>query len=82
MREQSYLITILKELLEGKTLTSSDKRWVNTNQYFRTIKENGIELIEVWKPNLNNKGRHKERRLNQSLENIRRAESYLKKLQG
>ncbi len=82
MRIKSYLITILTELLDGKILTSSDKRWVNTNQYFKTIKENGIELIEVWKPNKTNRGRHKERRLNPSIENIRRAEAYLMKLQG
>jgi len=80
--KQSYLIVILMELLAGKTLTSSDKSWVNTNQYFRTIKENGIELVEVWKPNLTNRGRHKERRLNQTIENIKRAEKYLKSLQG
>jgi len=80
--KQSYLIVILMELLAGNTLTSSDKSWVNTNQYFRTIKENGIELVEVWKPNLTNRGRHKERRLNQTIENIKRAENYLKSLQG
>jgi N-glycosylase/DNA lyase len=79
---KSNLIVILKELLEGKTLTSSDKYWVNTNQYFRTIKNNGIELIEVWKPNILNDGRHKERRLNQTIENIKKAENYLNSLQG
>ena len=80
--KSSYLIIILMELLEGKTLTSSDKKWVNTNQYFKTIKENGIELVEAWKPNLTNRGQHKERRLNQTIENIKRAENYLKSLQG
>jgi len=80
--KQSYLIIILIELLDGKTLTSSDKYWVNANQYFRTIKENGIELVEAWKPNLTNRGQHKERRLNQTIENIKRAENYLKNLQG
>jgi hypothetical protein len=78
----SHLIVILIDLLNGKTMTSSDYRIVNTNQYFVTIKKNGIELIEVWENNRFNSGRHKARRLNQSLENIRRAEKYLGDLRG
>ena len=78
----SHLITILKELLEGKILTSIDSKASNTNQYFRTIKKHGIALVEVWKPNLTNFGRHKERSLHQTIENIKRAKSYLYKLQG
>ncbi len=81
-RKTSHLITILKQLLEGEILTSIDSNMVNTNQYFRTIKKHGIALVEVWKPNLTNSGRHKERSLHQTIENIKRAKSYLYKLQG
>jgi len=80
--KQTHLITILKALLNGKVMKSSDQFIVNANQYFVTIKKHGIELIEVWKPNLTNAGRHKERKLHQTLENIKRAEKYLEKLQG
>lgn len=78
----SHLITLLTMLLDGKSLTSSDFHMVNTNQYFGSIKKRGIELIEVWKPNLTNSGKHKERRLNQSIENIKRANNYLNSLLG
>ena len=80
--KSSYTIEILKEFLEGKTFISSDKYYVNANQYAVEIKKNGIELIEVWRPNKNGRGQHKERRLNQTIENIKRAENYLKSLQG
>jgi len=76
-----FLITALKKLLEGETMSSIENA-KNSNQYFNTIKNNGIELIEVWKPNLTNSGRHKERRLHQSIENIKRAEKYLSILMG
>ena len=78
----SYTIEILKEFLEGKTFISSDKYYVNANQYAVEIKKNGIELIEVWKSNKHGRGKHKERTLNQTIENIKRAENYLKSLQG
>ena len=78
----SHLITILKQLLEGKIVTSIDSKASNTNQYFRTIKKHGIALVEVWKPNLTNSGRHKERSLHQTIENIELAKNYLYKLQG
>ena len=78
----SHLITILKQLLEGKIVTSIDSKASNTNQYFRTIKKHGIALVEVWKPNLTNSGRHKERSLYQTIENIELAKNYLYKLQG
>ena len=78
----SHLITILKQLLEGKIVTSIDSKASNTNQYFRTIKKHGIALVEVWKPNLTNSGQHKERSLHQTIENIELAKSYLYKLQG
>ncbi|SFV58377.1 hypothetical protein MNB_SM-7-1335 [hydrothermal vent metagenome] len=82
LQKSSHLITILSQLLEGKRLSSKDMFISNSNQYFVQIKKHGIELIEVWKPNITNKGKHKERRLHQSIENIRRAEAYLKKLKG
>ena len=44
------------------------------------MKKEGIELVEVWKPNDTNKGKHKERSLHQNIENIKRAELYLKRL--
>lgn len=78
----THLITILRKLLDGATMKSSDQFIVNANQYFGTIKKHGIELVEVWKPNLTNSGRHKERSLHQTIENIKRAEKYLLNLQG
>ena len=78
----SHLITILKELLNGSTMKSSDQFIVNANQYFVTLKKHGIELVEVWKPNLTNTGKHKERSLYQTIENINRAKKYLEALQG
>lgn len=77
----SYLIIALKRLLNGEKLTSI-KGAKNSNQYFNTIKKYGIELVEVWKPNLTNSGRHKERSLHQTIENIKRAKKYLEALQG
>jgi len=77
----SHLITILKLLLDGKAL-SSLKGAKNFNQYPSIIKKHGIALVEVWKPNLTNSGRHKERSLHQTIENIERAKQYLYKLQG
>lgn len=82
MKNLSYTAIILKELLDGKTLKSSDKYFVNANQYFVEIKNNGIELIEVWKPNKKGRGNHKERRLNQSIENIKKALKLFFKLTG
>ena len=72
----------MKLLLNGEAVTSIDQLASNSNQYFVTIKKHGIELVEVWKPNLTNAGKHKERSLHQTIENIKRAENYLKKLQG
>jgi hypothetical protein len=77
----SHLITTLKLLLEGKALSSLPNA-KNFNQYPRIIKRQGIELVEAWKPNLTNGGRHKERSLHQTIENIERAKKYLYKLQG
>jgi len=82
LQKSTHMITILTLLLEGKALSSNDMFASNSNQYFRTIKKQGIELIEVWKPNDTNTGRHKERRLNQTIDNIKRAENYLNKLLG
>jgi len=78
--KSSHIIIILKELLRGETSTAIDSKASNRNQYYGTIKKQGIELVEVWKPNLINSGRHKERRLHQTIENIKRAEDYLKNL--
>jgi len=80
--KSSHIITIMKLLLKGEAVTSIDQLASNSNQYFGTIKKHGIELIEVWKPNLTNAGRHKERSLHQTIDNINRAKEYLAKLQG
>ena len=82
LRKNTHTITILTLLLEGKTLSSNDMFVSNSNQYFVQIKKQGIELIEVWRPNTTNKGKHKERRLHQNKRNIERARRYLKKLLG
>ncbi|RYA24276.1 hypothetical protein CRU96_03245 [Malaciobacter halophilus] len=76
----THLINILNGLLKGKRLSSIDIKASNSNQYFCTIKNNGIELIEVKKPNLTNKGYHLERRLNLTQKNISKAKKYLQKL--
>lgn len=78
----SHTITIMQELLSGGISTSIDAKASNRNQYYRTIKKQGIELVEVRKPNLTNKGTHKERSLHQTIKNIKRAEIYLNKLLG
>ena len=78
----SHIITIMKLLLNGEAVTSIDQMASNSNQYFGTIKKNGIELVEVWKPNLTNAGQHKERSLHQTIDNIERAKKYLEALQG
>ena len=78
----SYIIIVLKRLLAGETLTASSISGHNANQYFCAIKNNGIELVEVRKPNLTNTGRHKERSLYQTPENIVRAKKYLDTLKG
>jgi hypothetical protein len=78
----THQIIILKDLLDGKIVTSIDSIASNRNQYFKPIKQQGIELIEVYKANLTNNGKHKERTLNQTIDNINRAKKYLKRLQG
>ena len=80
-KKSSYLISVLRLLLKGKTLSNITGA-KNSNQYFNTIKNHGVELVEVWQPNLINVGRHKERSLHQTIENIERAEKYLESLQG
>ena len=80
--KSSHIITMLKQLLNGEVLASTDRLASNSNQYFGTIKKHGIALVEVWTPNLTNSGRHKERSLHQTIENIGRAEKYLEALQG
>lgn len=77
----SYAVQILNEFLEGKTLTANgDKYGNNSNQYFDNIKNAGIVLIEWWEPNRKNRGRHKERKLLQTPENIKATLALLAKL--
>ena len=80
-RKSSYLIIALKRLLNGEKL-SFIAGAKNSNQYFCIIKNHGIELVEVYKPNLSNMGKHKERSLHMTQENILRAKKYLNSLQG
>ncbi len=82
MKKSTHIITIMKLLLAGEKVVSKDRLASNANQYFGTIKKHGIELVEVWQPNITNTGRHKERSLHQTLENIERAKKYLESLQG
>lgn len=81
-QKESNLIKTLQDLLNGRALVSIDKNGSNFNQYFKWIKDKGIELDEVWKPNKSNNGRHKERRLVFTAENVKRAEDELKRLGG
>lgn len=78
-RKTSYLIVALTKLLNGERL-SFIQGAKNSNQYFCTIKNKGIELIEVEVPNLTNRGYHLERRLNPTDENIDLAKTYLNRL--
>lgn len=80
-RKSSYLIIALQKLLNKERLSTIEGA-KNSNQYFCTIKNKGIELIEVEVPNLTNRGNHLERRLNLTDENIRKAKDYLKRLKG
>jgi len=70
---KTNLINILQDLINGKSVTFADYNVSNPNQYFRTIKNNGIELIEKWRANQNNRGRHLLRSLKKDLENMERA---------
>ena len=81
-QKSTHLINILSKLIDGKKLASIDIKASNSNQYFCTIKNNGVELIEVNKPNLTNRGHHLERRLNTTDENIKKAKEYLNRLKG
>lgn len=78
-RKTSYLIVALTKLLKSERL-SYIQGAKNSNQYFCTIKNKGIELIEVEVPNLTNRGNHLERRLNMTDENIKHAQDYLDRL--
>ena len=81
-KKTTHQIIILQELLNGNSVTSIDAIASNRNQYFKHIKKQGIELIEVWRPNINNSGRHKERSLHQTIKNIEKAKKYLLRLKG
>ena len=78
-RKTSYLIIALTKLLKGERL-SYIQGAKNSNQYFCTIKNKGIELIEVEVPNLTNRGYHLERRLNLTDENVKHTKDYLDRL--
>lgn len=78
-KKQSHTSKILVKLIRGETLISSDVFASNTNQYFGHIKDQGIELIE-WNEPL--EGRHLKRKLNNTAENIKKAEKYLVRLSG
>jgi len=78
-KKLSHTAKILQRLLNKETLISSDVFASNTNQYFRQIKDNQIELIE-W--NDLEEGKHLKRKLNMTYENVERAEKYLQKLTG
>jgi len=78
-KKLSHTAKILQKLLDEETLISSDVFASNTNQYFRHIKDQGIELIEWNDPT---EGRHLKRKLNLNEKNIERAEAYLNKLLG
>lgn len=80
-RKSSYLITALQQLLNKKRLSDIEGA-KNSNQYFCTIKNKSIELIEVEIPNLTNRGTHLERRLHLTDENIKKANDYLSRLKG
>ena len=81
-RGNTIKLQILKELLAGKRLSSIDMRYSNTNQYFNQLKRMGIELIEKWEDNSNNSGQHKERWLNPTPSNIKKAKNLYKILRG
>jgi len=80
MNKKTNLIAILHDLIQGHKLTSTDRNTVNTNQYFKTIKDKGIVLVEEWKPNKSNQGRHKLRSLHRDPANVTRAKKFLLKL--
>lgn len=73
----SYTMIILSDFLNGKTLTSTDKNYSNTNQYFDKIKKRGIELQEIKVKNRNNSQKHLERSLVKNKDNIQKARDYL-----
>lgn len=78
----SYKAQILGRLLEGETLCSSDFYYSNSNQYFGKIKDDGVELIEVRKPNKHNRGYHLARTLKRDPKNLKRAMELHKKYLG
>ena len=80
--KSSHTITILKALLAGEALSSNDLFISNANQYFCDIKNTDIELIEIWKQNVTDNGRHKVRKICLNAENIQKTKSYLNHLMG
>ena len=82
MKRDSIVTLILQRLLGGEKMASIDTEYANSNQYYGQIKKQGIELIEVWFPNKTNSGRHKERWLNPTIENIQKVKDLLKLLKA
>jgi len=79
MSDIPYKYEILERLLKGESLSSNDFYWSNSNQYFCKLKKDDhIDLIEEWAPNLNGRGRHKVRSLAGHRENIENARALLK----
>ena len=78
-KKTTHKVRLLKILLRGETFISHDKFASNANQYFRPIKNEGIELIE-WKDL--SEGQHLKRKLNMTSENIERTKKYLNRLLG
>ncbi len=78
----SHTITILKKFLSGAALSSNDIFASNSNQYFCGLKDHGIELDEELVPNTDNGYKHKERSLAMDEDNIAKAVSLLRRLQG
>ena len=73
----THLTNILNDLINGQTLSSADIFASNCNQYFCTIKNNGIELIEIKVPNKKTKGYHLARKLSPKTDNIKKARDFL-----
>lgn len=77
MSTTSYKAEILKRLVEGETLKSSDFFYSNSNQYFCELKAEGIGLKEEFVKNKRNRGLHKARSLERSPQNLARAKELL-----
>ena len=79
--KKTNLVNILTDLIEGKSVTALDYHVSNANQYFKTIKDNGIELLEKWIKNSQSIGQTKLRSLSPHVDNVQKAKTYLLSLQ-